>query len=136
MRNLWRTAVIQVGIAATLIVGWSCQHPVSAQGPRVRGVMREKLRHAQGILEAVVTSNWSALETNVQQIERLTNEPRWMALKSPEYSEHSAGFVAALQELGRVATDRDSVRATDAYNSMVSRCVACHQYVARARLAR
>ena len=49
-----------------------------SQGPGLNRVMREKLAHAQKILEAVVTSDWVSLETHSRELERLTADPRWM----------------------------------------------------------
>jgi hypothetical protein len=98
--------------------------------------MRDKLQHAQKILETVVTSDWNGLETHTRELERLTNDPRWMVLRFPEYAKHSAAFVAALRDLRRVAGERDLERATGAYATLILRCVDCHRYVARARIAR
>jgi len=107
-----------------------------AQGPQLNQVMRTKLLHAQQTLEAVVTADWTGLERHARELERLTQSPGWMVLQYPEYRAQSQAFVTSLQALQRVAGERDSVRATDAYTAVVRQCVACHQYVARARIAR
>ena len=78
-----------------------------SQGPALNRVMREKLAHAQKILEAVVTSDWVSLETHSRELERLTEDPRWMVLKYPEYAQHSAAFVRTIQDLHRAAAQRD-----------------------------
>lgn len=122
--------------AVAILVGWGVVGAAGAQGPELTRVMREKLLHAQRVLEAVVTSDWHALETHSRALEQLTASPGWSALKYPEYAKHSATFVSALQHLRRVAGERDSGKATDAYTAVVRRCVECHQYVARARIAR
>ncbi len=129
MTKTWQTVVV---FAAVLGVSGV----VAAQGPQLSRVMREKLQHTQKILETVVTSDWSGLESHTRDLERLTNDPRWMVLKSQEYAKHSAEFVGALHDLRRVAGERDSKRATEAYTALIIRCVDCHQYVARARIAR
>ena len=108
----------------------------SSQGPEVNRVMREKLGRAQKILEGVVTSDWVSLETNSRALEQLTNDPRWMALKYPEYSQQSAAFVRAVQDLRRAAAKRDLEKTPQAYVAVTLRCVDCHRYMARARLAR
>lgn len=107
----------------------------AAQGPELKSVMREKLERAQKILEAVVTSDWVGLETNSRELERLTSDPRWMALKYPEYARHSAAFVRAVQVLHRAAAQRDLEKAPQAYVAMILQCVECHRYLARARVA-
>src|SRR5476649_927126 len=107
-----------------------------SQSPELNSIMREKLRQAQKILEAVVTSDWSGLETHSRELEQLTSDPRWMVLKGPEYARHSSEFIRAVQDLHRVAAQRDSEKAPQAYVAVTLRCVECHRYLARERLAR
>ena len=106
------------------------------QRPALNTLMREKLARAQKILEGVVTSDWVSLETNSRELERLTNDPRWMVLKYPEYASHSAPFVRAIQDLHRAAAERDLEKTPQAYVAMTLKCVECHRYLARARIAR
>jgi hypothetical protein len=105
------------------------------QGPEVNAVMREKLQHAQKILEAVVTSDWVSLETHSRELERLTSDPRWAVLKYPEYARHSSEFIRAVQDLHRAAAQRDLEQAPKAYVAVTLQCVDCHRYLARARTA-
>src|SRR5580765_4453075 len=79
----------------------------TGQSLQVNNVMHEKLDHAQKILEAVVTSDWVSLETHSRELERVTDDPRWMVLKYPEYAGHSAAFVHSIQDLHRAAAQRD-----------------------------
>jgi hypothetical protein len=118
--------LIFVGVAA---------HPRS-QGPQVNAVMHAKLLHAQKILEAVVTSEWVALETHTRELEQLTNDPRWTVFRYPEYAPHSAAFVRAVQDLHTAAAQRDLDKTPKAYVTMTLECVECHRYMARARIAR
>jgi hypothetical protein len=129
MTKTWQTVVVSVAVLGVSGVA-------AAQGLQLSRVMRDKLQHAQKILETVVTSDWNGLETHTRELERLTNDPRWMVLRFPEYAKHSAAFVGALRDLRRVAGERDLERATEAYTALILRCVDCHQYVARARIAR
>jgi hypothetical protein len=105
------------------------------QGPALNTVMREKLGHTQKILEAVVTSDWVGLETQSRELEQLTKDPRWVVLKYPEYSRHSAAFVRAVQTLHTAAAQRDLDETPKAYVAVTLQCVACHRYLARARIA-
>jgi hypothetical protein len=105
------------------------------QGPALNNIMREKLGHAQKILEAVVTSDWIALETHSRELERLTRDPRWMVLRHPDYARHSSAFVRAVEDLHMAAAQRDLERAPQAYVAVTLQCVACHRDLARERLA-
>jgi hypothetical protein len=107
-----------------------------SQGPALDSVMREKLGHAQKILEAVVTSDWVGLETHSRDLERLTGDRRWMVLKYPEYAQHSAAFVRAVQALHNAAAQRDLDQTPKAYMNLTLACVNCHQYLARQRIAK
>lgn len=125
---MWRTlALAGVVIMSVTVTG--------SQTPELNTVMRQKLTHAQHILEAVVTSDWASLETHSRALERLTNDPRWMVLKFPEYAQHSAAFVRSVQTLHTAAVQRDLDGAPKAYVAVTLQCVACHRYLARARLA-
>jgi hypothetical protein len=106
------------------------------QGPPLARVMRDKLVHAQKILEAVVTSDWTSMDTHSQALERLTRDPAWAVLKFPEYATYSAAFVRAVQDLQRAAAQRDAEKAPQAYVAVTLTCVECHRYLARARTAR
>jgi len=108
---------------------------LGSQGPDVNSVMRQKLAHAQKILEAVVTSDWTGLETHSRELERLTKDPRWMVLTFPEYAKHSAAFVRSVQDLHTAAAQRDLEKAPNAYVAVTLQCVECHRYLARARIA-
>jgi len=125
---MWRS-ITMIGV----VVGMAA---APSQRPELRTVMREKLEHTQKILEAVVTSDWSSLETHSRELERLTNDPRWMVLKYPEYAQHSAAFVRAVQALHTAAAQRDLEETPKAYTNLTLQCVACHRYLARARIAR
>ena len=108
--------------------------PSPSQGPALNNVMREKLEHTQKILEAVVTSDWVALEAHSRELERLTDDPRWTVLKYPEYARHSAAFRQAVRDLHTAAAQRDLENTPKAYVAVTLKCVGCHRYLARERI--
>ncbi len=128
MNKTWQTIVVFAAVFFGLAA-------MPNQGPPLKSVMREKLVLSQKILEAVVTSDWVSLEMHSRELERLTNDPRWTVLKYPEYSRYSTAFVRAVQDLHAAAVERDLEKAPPAYAAVTLRCVECHRYVARARLA-
>jgi hypothetical protein len=107
----------------------------SAQSVALRRVMQQKLEHSQLILAAVVTSNWGEMERHSRSLLDLTNDPAWMALKTPDYTKQSQAFVHAAEDLVDAARRKDGDAAPLAYVSMTLTCVQCHRYVARARVA-
>ena len=125
---MWRSLAM-VGAVLGLAAG-------PRQGPELRTLMHDKLVHAQKILEAVVTSDWVSLETHSRELEQLTSDPRWTVLKYPEYAQHSGAFVRAVQALHTAAAQRDLNKTPEAYIAVTMQCVACHRYLARARIAK
>jgi len=107
----------------------------SAQTTALNRVMRQKLENSQGLLAAVVTSNWADLERRSEALVRITNDPAWAVLNTPEYARQSQAFLHAAQDLVEAATRRDLDAAPLAYTSLTLSCVQCHRYVARARIA-
>jgi hypothetical protein len=125
---LWAGAV--AALTTSLTVSNS-----SAQTTALNRVMRQKLEQSQGMLAAVVTSNWADLERRSEALIRITNDPAWMVLNAPEYARQSQAFVRASQDLVDAAKRRDLDAAPLAYASLTLSCVQCHRYVARARIA-
>ena len=83
-----------------------------------------------------MTSDWASLESHTRDLERLTNDRRWAGLKYPEYARYSAAFVQAVQDLHLAAVQRDLEKTPQAYVAVTLKCVECHRYMARARIAR
>lgn len=120
-----------LAVAGVMTIGLTAG---ASQGPELHTVMRQKLTLAQKILEAVVTSDWTSLETNSRELERLTNDPRWMVLRYPEYASHSAEFVRSVRTLHTAAARRELEKTPKAYVDMTLQCVECHRYLARLRI--
>lgn len=128
MNKMWQSVVV----LSAVFVGFAA---VPRQRAQLDNVMREKLVQAQKILESVVTSDWASLETHTQELEQLTNDPRWMVLRYPESARQSAAFVRAIQDLRLAAVKRDLEKTPQAYVEVILKCVECHRYMARARIA-
>ena len=107
----------------------------AAQTVATGRLMREKLTHAQKVLEAIMTSNYGMLDKESAALERVTDDPAWMVLKTPEYRRYSAGFLRASQALVAAAKDRDFDAAEAANQALMTSCYQCHRYVKNARLA-
>jgi len=106
----------------------------SAQTVATGRLMREKLAHAQKVLEAIMTSNYAMLDKESSALERVSEDPAWMVLKTPEYRRYSASFMRAAQALVAAAKDRDFDAAEVANQSLMTSCYQCHRYVKNARV--
>jgi hypothetical protein len=122
-------------VALTMTLAATVMSASAGDRPPLNRVMREKLAVTQKILETVVTSDWVGLEMAAGQLERLTDDPRWMALKYPEYARHSSAFRQAIGALHTAAAQRDLEATPNAYVQVTLKCVECHRYLARARIA-
>ena len=98
-------------------------------------VMRQKLGHAQKILEALMTSNYAELERNTTALSRATESAAWWVLQSPEYRLQSSAFLRATQDLVEAAKRRDLDAAATYYGAMTLRCYECHRFMKAARIA-
>jgi hypothetical protein len=145
--------VKRLSFAAAIVVLSGSVAP--AQTPATGRVMREKLAHSQKILEAILTSKFTLLDTESAALAKATQSPAWSALKGPEYLRQSEAFLKALDELRTAARDRDLdgavKRYTDLtmtaardrdldgavkrYTDLTMSCFACHRYMKDRRLA-
>lgn len=107
----------------------------SAQTPATGRVMRDKLAHSQKILEAILVSDFAALDRESGALVRATELPAWSVLKSPEYLRQSAAFIRATQDLRDAAKARDLDVAALNYMSLTLSCFQCHKHLKGARRA-
>jgi cytochrome c556 len=109
---------------------------VSAQTPRTGLVMREKLGHAEKILEALTTSNQTLLVSESEALSRIAASPRWADLKTQELRGYTDNFLKAVADLDAAAKRRDLDAAATYYNSMTMACYQCHKHLKDMRIAR
>ena len=109
--------------------------PATAQSMQTKQVMREKLLQSEQLLAALVTSNWAALDHHTRALEAVTRDPGWDVMRLPEFNKYTSAFQRSVQALTAAAKERDQGTALSAYNGLVSSCVDCHRYLARARIA-
>ena len=108
------------------------EHP-SAE---VRKLMREKLTCSQKLLEAVVTEDYRSVSDNAKRLARLSTDRDWKVLPNIEYSQHSLEFTRAVDALHTAAEDKNGDAVSLAYVNMTMKCIYCHKYVRKARMAR
>src|SRR5690349_15000143 len=119
---------MKLAVTIAVLVTVTAAQP-QAQTTALDRVMRQKLVDAQGVLAAVVTSNWAELDRRSKALAKATEEPAWLVLKTPEYSRQSEAFLRAVNDLEDAAARRDLEGAPLAYVALTMRCVQCHRYV-------
>ena len=107
------------------------------QTPPLSKVMRAKLGHAQAILGAVITSDWTVLDRESRALALVVRDPAWgLALTEPEYLRQSDAFNRAVQDLIEASAKKDLEAAGNAQVILTASCVRCHLYISRNRRAK
>ena len=128
-RTRWLAAAL---LAASMSVSTSAD-----QTAQLNKVMRAKLGHSQGILAAVVTSDWASLDRESRALALAVRDPAWQtALAAPEIRRESDGFSRAVQDLIDASAKKDLERAGNAQLALTATCVRCHLEMSRRRIAK
>ena len=132
MRQPFKRAVALVGVTVLAMTasGSAMQTVATAR------LMREKLTHAQRVLEALTTSDYALLERESLALSLATKQLGWMVLKTPEYSRQSDGFLRATEDLVAASKQHDLDLAAMHYMSLTMSCYQCHRYVKNMRIAK
>ncbi len=126
--------VLKVGLVVLLAL--IPQADTRAQTAQTQQVMRQKLAQSQQALSGLVRSDWAMLDRSSRALAAITRDPGWAVMREPEYARKTVEFLRSVDALTEAATHRDQSAALSAYTGLVGSCVQCHQYVARARIAR
>lgn len=97
--------------------------------------MRAKLNHSQKLIEALALEDYDELAKSSQAMSLLSQAEIWQVLQTPEYLQHSTEFRRAADALTEAAKKKNLDGASLAYVDMTLKCVNCHKYVRRAKMA-
>lgn len=107
----------------------------SAQTARTAPMMRDKLVHAQRVLEALTTSNYGLLGRETTALSLIAQSPRWSELKTKELRVSVEAFQKAINDLDAAAKRRDLDGAASSYGGLVASCYQCHKQLKGLRIA-
>jgi hypothetical protein len=99
-------------------------------------IMRQKLEHAQKVLEGIAVKDFDLLEKNAVHLMILSKKAEWKVLTTPEYELRSDEFRRHADSLAKAAKDKNLDGAALAYVQMTMSCVNCHKHVRDERMAR
>jgi cytochrome c556 len=128
------TLTIRTALLTAAILALSAGHS-AAQTPRTGAMMREKLAHAQKILEALTTSNRDLLTVESGALATIAKSPRWADLKTRELGTYTDNFLKAVAELDAAARRNDFDAAAAQYTAMTTSCYQCHRRLKDLRVA-
>ncbi len=103
--------------------------------PPVATFMRAKLGHSQKLLEALTTEDYDAMAKESQQLSLLTLAEQWEVLQTADYQQHSREFRRTAEALTEAAKKKNLDGAAFAYVELTMKCVNCHKYIKKARMA-
>lgn len=132
MTHRFKHVVGFAAVAGLMLTSSGSAMQTSATGT----LMRQKLTHAQRVLEALTTSDYALLERESAELARATTQPGWMVLKTPEYRKQSEAFLKATDRLVAAARQRDLDAAARHYTELAMTCYQCHRHMKDMRIVR
>ncbi len=130
------TVRLRVSLLVAGLLALSLGTSSSAQTARTGSVMREKLGHAQKLLEALTTSNRDLLVAESGALVRISTSPQWAELKTRELGVYTEKFLKSVAALDAAAKRNDLDAAFAQYTAMTTACYECHRRLKDVRIAR
>ena len=97
--------------------------------------MRAKLEHSQEIVEGLAVENFDQIAKNAQQLSSLSQAMGWQVFPNEEYVLQSREFRRAVDALRNQAKEKNLEAAALAYLDVTMKCINCHKYVRKIRMA-
>lgn len=97
--------------------------------------MKQKLEHAQKILEGLTQEKYDVIEKNANSLNALSQAAFWHALQTPQYTQYSGEFQRLTDKLAKSASEKNIDAATLTYVEITLNCVNCHKHVRNQRQA-
>ena len=126
---------ITAGLIVLTLAGGVLFAAPKKQPSQVREIMRQKLEHAQKVLEGVAVEDFKSIAENAQAMALLAQAASWQVYQTPEYAQHTTEFRRACDELARMARAKNLDGSALAYVDLTMKCVNCHKYVRGVRVA-
>lgn len=91
--------------------------------------MREKLEHAQKVLEAIALEDFDTALARARKLSAMTQDVKWQAFQNPDYVQFSDAFRRNADSLAAAARQKNIDGATLGYVRLTMSCVECHKFV-------
>lgn len=102
----------------------------------LKGLMEQKLKHAQRVLEGVALKDFPLIANQAEELIAISKAAEWRVFPSPAYERYTNEFRRNAEELIAKAKEKNLDGATLAYVNLTLSCVKCHQYVRDERRTR
>jgi len=130
-----RIFVLTCLAAAFALVSTSLSGSLQAQD-NVAAFMKAKLNHSQQVLKGLATEDYDLIAKNSQAMSLLCEDELWSVLQTPEYRARSAEFQRSVDAVTEAAKKKNLEAAALGYVDVTLKCVNCHKYVRKVRMAR
>lgn len=125
MKTASRIALVAI---AGLVIALTVLAQTRSSSP-FRELMRQKLDHAQSILEGIALENFELIGVHAGKLRALSEQPGWILFDTAEYAQQSLLFKRNVDGLSKAARDHNLDAATLAYTKVTFSCVECHKYI-------
>lgn len=123
-------------ITMLVLTGLLWQAAGAQESDKVAIFMRAKLEHSQKVLEGLTLEDYDKIAKHAQEMSLLSQASTWQALQTPEYHDRSVEFRRSVDALTEAAKKKNLEGAALAYVEVTMKCVSCHKYVRKVRMAR
>jgi hypothetical protein len=118
------------GLAIALSLGDATRAKAAdPKGEKLRPFMRQKLKHAQVLIEGLANEDFVLISDNARILRKLATDAQWRISPNLKYIKYSDEFAAITEELERRANEKDLNGATLSYIRLTINCVDCHRFV-------
>jgi hypothetical protein len=126
-----------IACLVVLIIVGSAVLPSSARGQdNVAVFMKAKLNHSQQVLKGLALEDFDLIAKHAQAMSLLCEDENWMVLQTPEYRERSTEFRRSVDSITEAAKKKNLEGAALGYVDATMKCVNCHKYVRKVRMAK
>jgi len=98
--------------------------------------MKAKLDHSQQVLKGLAMEDFDLIAKHSQAMSLLCEDEIWMVLQTPEYRARSAEFRRSVDAVTEAAKKKNLEAAALGYVDATLKCVNCHKYVRKVRMAK
>ena len=122
-----------VVVAALSMLPWRAE---AQESDKVAIFMRAKLEQSQKVLEGLALEDFDKIAKHSQEMSLLSQASTWQVLQTTEYHDRSVEFRRSVDALTEAARKKNLEGAALAYVDVTMKCVSCHKYVRKVRMAK
>jgi hypothetical protein len=130
-----RTMLTPVVVMAAGVGLWLAQADDPKDNPRTK-LMKQKLVHAQKLLEGLAIQDFTILERNSDDLGMLSKKAEWQVVATPEYARYSEDLRRHCADIAAAAKKKNIDLATLGYLKLTTTCVECHKHLRETKIAR